>query len=325
MPPMDSHPTQTDVSGAGADGVESLPDIVRALLASYRETGGINHIDALNLPSKRAIPGICEELLRLLFPGFLEEEPLASAELEMLTAVRISGVAEKLCTEITRSLRCSKNPSGDCEARAQAVCYRFLASLPEVRRLLLTDVEAAYAGDPAAHSFEEIILAYPCIETIAVQRMAHVLHRLGVPLLPRMMTEWSHDRTGIDIHPGASIGTHFFIDHGTGVVIGETTEIGNHVKLYQGVTLGARSFPKDEDGRLRRGTKRHPTVGDHVTIYANATVLGGKTVLGEGATVGASVFLMHSVPPFTLTTLDEGGYSTKRRDPDGAEGGAHTG
>jgi len=171
--------------------------------------------------------------------------------------------------------------------------------------VLLTDVEAAFEGDPASVDTDEIILAYPCIEAIAIQRAAHVLYRQNVPLIPRMMTEWAHSRTGIDIHPGAQIGSHFFIDHGTGVVIGETCVIGSHVKLYHGVTLGAKSFQKDEEGRILKGGKRHPDVEDHVTIYPNSTVLGGETVIGEHSTIGGNVFLQHSVPANSLVYYEE--------------------
>ena len=177
--------------------------------------------------------------------------------------------------------------------------------LPAIRALLQTDVEAAYEGDPAATTRDEIILSYPFLEAIATQRVAHLLYRAEVPLIPRMMTEWAHAKTGIDIHPGASIGSHFFIDHGTGVVIGETCRIGAHVKLYHGVTLGARSFAKDEQGRIKKGGKRHPDVEDHVTIYPNATVLGGETVIGRNSTIGGNVFLMHSVPPNSLVYCEE--------------------
>jgi serine O-acetyltransferase len=181
----------------------------------------------------------------------------------------------------------------------------FLDALPEIRALLRTDIEAAYEGDPAAASYEEIVLAYPFLEAVAVQRCAHALYGAGVPLLPRMMTEWAHARTGIDIHPGAQLGPYFFIDHGTGVVIGETCRIGHHVKLYHGVTLGARSFAKDDSGHIVKGGKRHPDVGHNVTIYPNSTVLGGETVIGEGSTIGANVFLMHSVPAGSLVVYEE--------------------
>ncbi|MEM7147798.1 MAG: serine O-acetyltransferase EpsC [Verrucomicrobiota bacterium] len=278
--------------------------IVADLLASYEEVGGINNIDGANLASKRAVTVICEDLLQLLFPGFHDEEPIHSDELASVTAERIERVMGRLATEVAKSLPESAGESGVRDE----VC-EFMESLPEVRRLLSTDVEAAYEGDPAAKSFEEIIVSYPCIEAIAIQRLAHQLYRQEVPLIPRMMTEWAHDRTGIDIHPGAVIGSHFFIDHGTGVVIGETCVIGEHVKLYHGVTLGARSFPKDEDGRVVKGTKRHPNVGDGVTIYPNATVLGGKTTIGRGSTVGANAYLRGSIPEHSLVAIEPMGYT----------------
>jgi serine O-acetyltransferase len=180
---------------------------------------------------------------------------------------------------------------------AEEAAYEFLESLPRVRKMLAKDIQAAYDGDPAAHCIDEIILSYPAAYAITAYRVAHELHRIGVPLLPRMLTELAHSRTGIDIHPGASVGDSFFIDHGTGVVIGETTVIGDHVKLYQGVTLGAHSFPKDEKGRLIRGQKRHPTIEDNVVIYAGATILGGDTVIGAGSIIGGNVWLTESVPP----------------------------
>ena len=178
--------------------------------------------------------------------------------------------------------------------------------MPGIRKVIATDLESAFEGDPAARSIEEILLSYPCVDAVTIQRLAYSLYEAGVQLLPRMMTEWAHERTGIDIHPGASIGTHFFIDHGTGVVIGESCRIGHHVKLYQGVTLGARSFQKDDEGTIIKGGKRHPDVGDHVTVYPYATILGGETVIGEGSTIGANVFLMHGVPARSLVYLEEG-------------------
>jgi len=180
----------------------------------------------------------------------------------------------------------------------------FLRALPELRTVVAEDVEAAYMGDPAAKSFAEIILSYPSIKAVTIQRLAHVLHTLGVPLLPRIMTEHAHQATGIDIHPGAEIGRSFFIDHGTGVVVGETTRIGDHVKLYQGVTLGALSFSLDEQGNMIRGQKRHPTIEDDVTIYAEATILGGETVIGKGSVIGGNVWLTSSVPPGSKVVIE---------------------
>jgi len=204
----------------------------------------------------------------------------------------------RLKTEICRSL--GKIPPHEAtEAKAEEFLGCFMSRLPQVRKLLWTDIDAAYEGDPAAQSYEEIILAYPALEAIAIQRMAHELYLKGLPLIPRIMTEWAHNKTGIDIHPGAEIGPHFFIDHGTGVVVGETTNIGKHVKIYQGVTLGAKSFPKDANGRVVKGIKRHPNIEDDGTIYAGATSLGPGT-MGKGSIIGGNVWLLDSVPPGTV-------------------------
>ncbi|MAB75723.1 MAG: serine acetyltransferase [Verrucomicrobiales bacterium] len=280
--------------------------IIDSLVSSYHEIGGINRIDSANLPSKRKVIATCESLLQVLFPGYHDEEPIPTDELEMITGEVIASLMETLEMEIAKTLRLRDDESGESHAglatQSHDLVCEFLSDLPELRRLLQTDVEAAYEGDPAAKNFDEIILAYPCIEAIAIQRCAHCLYKLDVPLIPRIMTEYAHSLTGIDIHPGATIGTHFFIDHGTGVVIGETCTIGNHVKLYHGVTLGARNFPKDENGRIVKGNKRHPDVQDHVVIYPHATVLGGKTVIGESSTVGANVFLRESVDEFSFVT-----------------------
>ena len=270
-------------------------------MASYHERGGINHIDCGNLPSKRAVAAICEYLLHLVFPGFFSEEAVGSNELEILTNKLVGDTRQRLSSEVGRSLRL-RNGEGDHTAEANHLVCSFLQQLPAVRDLLQTDVEAAFAGDPAAGSLEEVVLAYPGLEAIAIQRLAHVLYTADVPLIPRMMTEWAHGRTGIDIHPGAVIGTHFFIDHGTGVVVGETCEIGHHVKLYQGVGLVARSLAA---GQALRGKKRHPTLGNNVTVYANATIVGGDTVIGHGSTIGASVFLMESVPDNHVLALGD--------------------
>jgi len=279
---------------------------VDSLLDSYHAVGGINRLDSANLPSKRTVTATCVRLLQLLFPGYHDEDPIPAEELEMITGERIAGLVESLSAEITKTLRLRDDETGEHHSglrqKAHDVVCTFLSELPGIRRLLQTDVEAAYEGDPAAKNFDEIILAYPCIEAIAIQRCAHSLYLLDVPLIPRIMTEYAHNLTGIDIHPGARIGSHFFIDHGTGVVIGETCTIGDHVKLYHGVTLGARNFPKDENGRVVKGNKRHPDVEDRVVIYPHATVLGGKTVIGEGSTIGANVFLRESIPAYSFVT-----------------------
>lgn len=276
------------------------------LLASYAAVGGINHVDGRNLPSKSAIAGITADLLRLLFPGFFDERPLVSSELKIETALLLASVRERLEDEIFKSIAYAppeKLSQHQLACAARDLTLDFLGKLPAVRELLQTDAEAAYRGDPAALSKEEVIVAYPFMEAIAVHRAAHELYRARVPLIPRIMAEWAHARSGMDIHPGATIGTHFFVDHCTGTVIGETAVIGSHVKLYQGVGLVARSLA---GGQALRGQKRHPTLGDHVTIYAGATIVGGETVIGEGSTIGGNVFLMHGVPPHSLVLYENG-------------------
>lgn len=275
------------------------------LLASYERFGGFNDRSSSNLPSKGAVDEICHDLLKLLFPGFRDDDVVPDGTLAQVTAERMLSVTRRLQEQVRRSVRIGapNTPTG----KTVPVMRRFVRALPAVRELLKHDVEAALEGDPSTSLQEEVILSFPFLEAVAIQRLAHRLYQDKVPLIPRMMTEWAHARTGIDIHPGASIGTHFFIDHGTGVVIGETCKIGNNVKLYHGVTLGARSFAKDESGKLVRGAKRHPNVEDNVTIYPNSTILGGETTIGEGSTVGANVFLMHSVPPNSLVLTKEAG------------------
>ena len=278
------------------------------ILESYRSVGGINHVDRSNLPSKRAIAQLCDDLLHLLFPGFFSDEAVSSQELSDAAQEIIDQVADRLESEIAVSLRVlggEERAEAELAAQAMAITERFIRGIPAVRALLRTDVEAAHAGDPAARNLEEIVLAYPGLEAIAIQRAAHLLYLEDVPLIPRMMTEWAHSRTAIDIHPGAQIGSHFFIDHGTGVVIGETCVIGNRVKLYHGVTLGARSFQKDENGEIIKGLKRHPQGEDDVGIYPNGPILGGDTVIGARSTIGANIFLMKSVPPDTLLVRGE--------------------
>ena len=281
-----------------------LSRLTARLLNSYQHVGGINNIEVVNVPSKRAVGTICETLLQLIFPGFYDEHPVLSSELHDITSRRVIDLTARLSEEICKSLR-TRIPGGCPVHLAESMVAAFLEELPSVREILRTDVEAAYEGDPAAQSFEEIIVAYPSLETVAIQRLAHLLYQKDLPLIPRMMTEWAHGRTGIDIHPGARLGAYFFIDHGTGVVIGETSVIGDHVKLYQGVSLGAKSFQKDEAGRLVKGGKRHPDIGDRVTIYANAVVLGADTHIGSGSTIGGNVFLMQSVPSDSLVIYEQ--------------------
>jgi serine O-acetyltransferase len=274
-------------------------DAADELLRTYTESGGINYLDAAAmLPSRPAIESACVDLMSLMFPGF-HGEPLAdSSDLPDVTRSRIKSLHTRMKPEISKSF--AQLPSEVADSRAEEVLTWFMAQLGQLRKVIWTDIDAAFEGDPAAASYEEIIVSYPGLVAITIQRMAHLLYEKEVPLIPRLMTEWAHTRTGIDIHPGARIGTHFFIDHGTGVVIGETCEIGSHVKLFHGVTLGARSFQRDEQGRVRKGGKRHPNVEDYVTIYPNSSVLGGETVVGARSTIGGNVFLLQSVPPDSL-------------------------
>jgi serine O-acetyltransferase len=283
----------------------TVTELTDRLLASYAQLGGINHLDGKNMPSKTAIAGITVDLLRLLFPGFFDEKPLHSSELKVETALLMDSVLGRLEDEVYKSLQYhnpEKIPARELRPLSHQLTTDFLGCLPCIRELLQTDVDAAYNGDPAALSREEVIVAYPFVETIAVQRMAHRLYQKNVALIPRIMSEWAHSRTGMDLHPGAEIGTHFFIDHGTGCVLGETSTIGNHVKLYQGVGLVARSL---SGGQALKGQKRHPTLEDRVTIYAGTTIVGGETVIGAGSTIGANVFLLHSVPPNSLVLSEE--------------------
>jgi serine O-acetyltransferase len=282
----------------------TLTQLTERLMESYARAGGINHVDGKNLPSKHAIAEITADLLRLLFPGFFDETPIHFSEIEAVTRALLDSVLERLENEIGKSLEYAPPPgleSPHPPDMARTLTLKFLGNLPRVRELLRTDTEAAYNGDPAAFSKEEVIVAYPCIEAIAVQRLAHELYLDNIPLIPRIMTEWAHARTGMDLHPGARIGTHFFVDHCTGTVVGETAVIGNHVKMYQGVGLVAKSLAA---GQALRGQKRHPTIGDRVTVYAGATIMGGDTVIGEGSTIGASVFLTTSVPANSLVVLE---------------------
>ena len=282
----------------------TVTQITDQLIHSYARAGGINHIDGKNLPSKTTIASITHDLLRLVFPGFFDERIIHSSELKVEMVSLVDSVSGRLEDEISKALDYS-TPEGvskkELRSVARTLTLEFLGNLPQVRDLLRTDVEAAYNGDPAARSQEEIIVAYPFVEAIAVQRLAHELYLKKVVLIPRIMSEWAHARTGMDLHPGARIGSHFFVDHCTGTVVGETCEIGKNVKMYHGVTLGAKSTSAVES---LRGKKRHPTIEDNVTIYPGATILGGETVIGAGSTIGGNVFLTSSVPPNSLVVFE---------------------
>jgi serine O-acetyltransferase len=300
----------------------TVTQLTDRLVASYASVGGINHVDGKNLPSKRAITNITIDLLRLLFPGFFDEKLIHSSQIKAETATLLETVLGSLEEEIYKSLEYSP-PEGIAKKELRNLAHsrtlQFLDKLPGLRDLLATDTEAAYNGDPAALSKEEVIVAYPFIEAIAVQRLAHELYRNEIPLIPRIMTEWAHARTGMDLHPGAQIGTHFFVDHCTGTVVGETTIIGDHVKMYQGVGLVAKSLAA---GQLLRGQKRHPTIEDHVTIYAGATIVGGDTNVGEHSTIGANVTLTYSVLAHSLVVQKDANVnvmSKKERKKGGGE------
>jgi serine O-acetyltransferase len=277
--------------------------LVEQLLESYASCGGIKHLNGSHLPSKMAVAALTQDLLHVIFPGFIAEQKVHLRDLPHETALQLSSLQKRLEREIAKSLEARAIAGQTAEDLALA----FLRRLPEVRGLIQTDVEAAFQGDPAAANREEVVLAYPGVEAVAVFRLAHILHVMGVAFLPRMMTEWAHGRTGIDIHPGADIGSHFFIDHGTGVVIGGTTRIGNRVRLYQGVGLVARSLAKhverDEQG-MALGGKRHPTIGDDVTIYAGATIVGGDTAIGDRTIIGGNVWLTRSIPPDSVVFFE---------------------
>ncbi len=292
----------------------NLDGSVNAIVTSYELYGLINHSGGPNLPSRQSVAEILCDLDALLFPGFRENEEAGAAELRPVTAERAYRVARRLASEIAKSL-CFSGRANDsklqdeaCRDTAKNVAAELIGALPELRRVLALDVAAAFKGDPAAKSVEEVIVSYPGLEAIAVHRLANFLWRRSVPLIPRMMSEIIHGRTGIDIHPGAAIGESFFIDHGTGVVIGETTIIGKNVKLYQGVTLGALSVVKAEGDK-----KRHPTIEDDVTIYAGATILGGETLIGRGCVIGGNVWLTESVPPETLVYSKSGQHNLRRK------------
>ncbi|MFA5625438.1 MAG: serine O-acetyltransferase EpsC [Bradymonadales bacterium] len=285
---------------------ERLDQLVNRFMDAYGELSDLSNYEGYDLPSKQTITRLTHTLEAILFPGFTEEENVHTIGFRYLFGKRIADVVDILSVEVKKSLiyaancvksRCS---DGGCELpspdQAADLVMDFIEQIPDIRHTLLCDVQAAYDGDPAARSFAEIILSYPGLRALAVYRLAHALHSLNIPLIPRMMTEMMHSRTGIDIHPGAKIGKGLFIDHGTGVVIGETSVIGDNVKIYQGVTLGALSIPP---ANLKEAVKiqRHPTIEDDVTIYAGATILGGKTVVGKGAVIGSNVWLPHSVEP----------------------------
>jgi serine O-acetyltransferase len=307
-------------------GMTLIEELTGEFLDSYRGDVRARRISQRYLPSREAIVEILEAVLDLMYPGYFGRRDLNSENLGAHVGQSVAALAPKLEREMEHCLCYGRERDaqreqdlgrpefGECAPRAHELAEIFLGRLPEIRSMLIRDVQAAFDGDPAATNLDEVILAYPGVLAVSVYRIAHALYDLGVPMMARIMTEWAHSKTGADIHPGANIGAAFFIDHATGVVIGETTDIGDGVKLYQGVTLGALSFPRDASGQIIRGKKRHPTVESGSTLYANATVLGGQTVVGAGSVIGGSVFLTRSVPPRSRVSLKEPELRVASRD-----------
>ena len=281
---------------------EEIPGIVDKLVSSCVNGVCFDHVGPEPIPSKEAVVDIVTRVNRLLYPGYFIRNRLETFNLSYYLGQEATALFELMSEQVTLALRhdCIRHnlPCVQCEERGQAATINFMQDLPSLRQMLATDVRAAYQGDPAAKSFDEIIFSYPGLFAVSIHRMAHQLWEQGIPFISRIMSEHAHSITGIDIHPGAHIGESFFIDHGTGVVIGETTEIGNHVRIYQGVTLGALSLPRDAGEQLRN-SKRHPTIQDDVIIYSGATILGGETVIGARSIIGGNVWLTESVPPDT--------------------------
>lgn len=285
----------------------NIDKLVDGILNSYNEYGLINRSDTDSFPNRQVVVGILQDLQYLVFPGFRVDEDINPSNIRYITGQRINNIITKLTKEIEKALiytiTQTKNTnendvtSSHCFKLAEQTAVALVEELPEIRRKIQLDTIAAFNGDPAAKSNEEVILSYPGLEAILAYRLAHFLYKNGVPVIPRIMTEHVHGKTGIDIHPGANIGESFFIDHGTGVVIGETCIIGNNVKIYQGVTLGALSVKKNLQNK-----KRHPTIEDNVTIYANATILGGDTVIGQGSVIGGNTWVTESVKAGTVIT-----------------------
>jgi len=305
---------------------EQLPELTQRIVDTYTKTDNINHLGHCPLPNYEVVVALLEDLKDIIYPGFRRRERLHHGNVTYHVGDLIDSLHDKLTAQLARALmhddrvnhkdRDPCDEEVDYEAKGQAMTLDFLNRIPHLREVLSTDAQAAYEGDPACRNVDEVIFCYPGLEAITVYRIAHELQRLGAPFIPRMMTEWAHKETGVDIHPGATIGRYFFIDHGTGVVIGETCDIGEHVKLYQGVTLGALSFPTDSDGKLIRDSKRHPTIEDHVVIYANATVLGGKTVVGKESVIGSSVWLTSSIAPQTTVVMEKPKLRIRAETPD---------
>jgi serine O-acetyltransferase len=303
---MNPHPTRD----------AKIDPLVQAIVTSYQANPNTRHIDAEVLPNRDAVIELIKLIRELLFPGYFGKQNLATGMLDYHVGELISLIHGKLFEQVRHAIRHQAMRRGaecpTCDTTAEAIVQEFLGTIPQLRATLGTDVQAAFEGDPAASDTDEIIFSYPGLFAISVNRIAHELHKAEVPLIPRIMSEYAHNLTGIDIHPGATIGDYFFIDHGTGVVIGETTIIGEHVKIYQGVTLGALST---RGGQSLRGAKRHPTLEDSVTVYSGASILGGDTIIGTGATINGNVFITQSVPPHTRVSMKNPELQYRNRPP----------
>jgi len=299
---------------------KGLPRLVDEMVANYEKFGGMDHLTGRDLPSKEVVVEVLDDLFTFLFPGYLGKEEITKGNIKYYLGAKLTSVYARLTGEVEKSLKyiCRKVegcPQDMCQKRADFVVTELLEKLPQLRSMLSGDIHAAYSGDPAAVSTDEVILSYPCVLAITAYRIAHVLYDDGIPLIPRIMSEHIHSVTGIDIHPGATIGKNFFIDHGTGVVIGETTEIGDNVKLYQGVTLGALSFLKDAEGNIIKGRKRHPTIGNNVVIYSGATILGPCAIIGDDVVIGGNAWVTTPVPSGTKIITAPPEQSYKRENP----------
>ena len=275
---------------------KQIEGVVDTILQDYQTGREIDRMESFRQPDKDVIIDTIEKLRRILFPGYFRDKTYRIYNAKHT----LSTLIEDVMFNLSRQIELVIQDSGKTEEDAREICLSFLRKIPQIRSVVQTDLQAAYDGDPAATSMAEVIFSYPGLFAITVYRLAHELYALNVPMIPRIMTEYAHSITGIDIHPGATIGQYFFIDHGTGIVIGETTIIGQNVKVYQGVTLGGLST---RGGQNLRGTRRHPTIEDNVTIYANASILGGETVIGQGCVIGASAFITKSVPPCTTVSM----------------------
>ena len=292
---------------------EQMETLVDRLLLDYDHGRDIEQMELFRNPDRDVVIGVLEKLRRILFPGYFRDRNYRFYNLKYNLSVLIEDVMFQLTRQVSLVFQRQGEKPDQAEQHAQQVCFAFLNGIPDIRAMVQTDLQAAYDGDPAATGMDEVIFSYPGLYAISVYRLAHELFRLGVPMIPRMMTEYAHSLTGIDIHPGATIGKYFFIDHGTGIVIGETTTIGDNVKVYQGVTLGALST---RGGQQLRGKKRHPTIEDNVTIYAGASILGGNTVIGAGSVIGSNAFITSSIAPGTTVSIKTQELQYRSRTPD---------